>query len=338
MSLAPWWARPRRVALTLAALPLGVLVAMYAWLAIAHRALNLFPVIVHESGRYTLLQTIFYVSHFLREIPVDVVIALSAASAALSLWSPAPRSAADRLRLAALCGGLALVVAAASFAAAAVADGAASARLDLLQYRTRDDESAPGSHWNYHLLSSLWFLLGALPVLRLTMATLGLGASAPAARVRARVVSWGYALLLSLAFGVSSLAWTSGRYAGHQARELLTHVPVTLLLTAAALIAVVGPAAFERDGRSLGTRLAAAVRRDLASWIAILAIAVFLAIRTLGGGGLEEGQSGQGVAGMVAAHFFEHVLDYVFTPAVAVTAALLLTGSRLARSQKGGNA
>jgi hypothetical protein len=325
----------RRTALALAMVPVTVMAAMYVWLAVAHRAWNLLPVIVHESGRYTLLGTLLYFSHFLREIPVDIAMALATAAAILSLWTPADRDDATRRRLAMLCGVGAIVIAVVSFAGAAAANGAESARLDLFQFRTRDDEVAAGSHWNYHLLSTLWFLLGALPVLRLTMAIGGLAAR-PAARRSRRIagaLAWGYAAALCLVFGISSLAWTSSRYAGHQARELLTHVPVTLLLTAATLVAFAGPLAFERDPRSASARILEALRRDAARWVGCVLLAAFVAWRALSGDVLAEGQSALGLPAMVGGHFFEHTLDYVLTPLMAVVAALV-TASLMRRTSR----
>ena len=325
----------QRTALALALVPAIVMAAMYVWLAAAHRAWNLLPVVVHESGRYTLLGTLFYFSHFLREIPIDIAMALAIAAAVFSLWTPAHRDDATRRRLATLCGAAAVVIAVIGFAGAAAANGADSARLDLLQFRTRDDEVAAGSHWNYHLLSTLWFLLGALPVLRLTMAAAGLAARPAGLRDRrvARILAWGYVAALCLVFGISSLAWTSSRYAGHQSRELLTHVPVTLLLTAAALAALAGPLAFERDTRGAGARILEALRRDAASWIACILLAAFVAWRALSGDVLAEGQSALGLPGMVGGHFFEPSLDYVLTPLVAVV-SVLLTASLSQRTSR----
>jgi hypothetical protein len=327
----------RRVALSLAAIPFAMLAAMYVWLAVAHGTWDLLPVVVHESGRYTLLGTVLYFSHFLREIPVDVAMAFAISASALSLWTPAPRGDATRRRLIMACAATALAIAVIGFVGAAAVHGAASARLDLLQFRTRDDEVAAGSHWNYHLLSTLWFLLGALPVLRLTMAAAGLATRPAELRGRrvARALAWGYVTALCLVFGISSLAWTSSRYAGHQARELLTHVPVTLMLTAAALAALAGPPAFERDTRGAGTRILDALRRDAASWIACVLLAAFLAWRALSGDVLAEGQSSLGLPAMVGGHFFEHALDYVLTPLVAVVAVLLTAShgrQRISRS------
>jgi hypothetical protein len=99
---------------------------------------------------------------------------------------------------------------------------------DLLQYRTRDDLAGYGTHWRYHWLSTLWF--GAAVGVAPAMAHWITGA--PVLR-RSRFwtrVAWGYFLALTLVFGMSADVFLDVRYAGHQAREILTHGPVTLLL------------------------------------------------------------------------------------------------------------
>jgi hypothetical protein len=56
------------------AAPLTILALAYAWLALAHGTLRLWQAQVHETGRYTLVETVLFQS--LAEIPVDVGMAL----------------------------------------------------------------------------------------------------------------------------------------------------------------------------------------------------------------------------------------------------------------------
>ena len=48
-------------------------------------------------------------------------------------------------------------------------------------------------------------------------------------------MGWGWVALLTLLFGVQVQTFTSARYIGHQAREILTHGLITLPLTIAVL-------------------------------------------------------------------------------------------------------
>lgn len=55
--------------------PFVVYLLSYLYLAYYHRTTLLFNTIIHEGGEYTLLETIFYASHFLGHIPVHTTIA-----------------------------------------------------------------------------------------------------------------------------------------------------------------------------------------------------------------------------------------------------------------------
>ena len=55
-------------------LPLFTYIASYLYLAYYHGKFFIFNTIIHEGGIYTLLQTIFYASHFLGHIPVLTVL------------------------------------------------------------------------------------------------------------------------------------------------------------------------------------------------------------------------------------------------------------------------
>jgi hypothetical protein len=311
--------RPRRAVLVLClGLPLSILAGSYLWLAAVHGTAALAGVVVHESGAYTLTQTLLYFPHFLREIPVDVVMALFTVAAferVSGRFERIPRA------LGVGCAIVAVALAVAAFAITVRHDGAASARLDLLQFRTTDDNVAYGSHWHYHFASTLWFGFGASLALRLVAAIAGMRL---AARDRAQWAPWVAVLVLTAVFGVSPLALTSVRYTGHQARELMTHVPVTLPLVFAALAAVsrLSP---ERAAKStwLG-RIARALAERPWQAVGAFAIPLMLAAVTLSGNPLEEGQAEQGLAAMVAGHVFEHALDYVFTVTFAVAAAALV--------------
>ena len=64
------------IALLLLAIPLLCYVVSYIYLAFYHESAWLFNKIVHESGKLTLYQDMFYSSHFLAHVPVHIVYAL----------------------------------------------------------------------------------------------------------------------------------------------------------------------------------------------------------------------------------------------------------------------
>jgi hypothetical protein len=292
--------------------PAAILAASYLWLVLDHGTLLLWNVIVHESGRYTFGQTVLYFGHFLREVPIVLAYALFLLS--LSVGS-APtvtraqrgeRPATSRIAAAAAVG-----LIAAAWVATARADGTGSALRDLLQYRTRDDLVGYGTHWRYHLLSTLWFgaatmivpvisrVLPGVPMMRLDRR-----------RVRA---AWLYFGVLTIVFGVSTDVFLDVRYVGHQAREIMTHGPVTLLLGIGFLIAAASRPSTAAPAATTGVSTDAPVNRSVQAAMAglVLLIPLYLAIISFGGDVMEHGQSGSGLGAMVAAHYFEHTLDYL---------------------------
>ena len=295
----------------------------YCWLAVDHGSPWLWNVAIHESGRYTLGETVFYFGHFLREIPTDVAYVLFLLAGVSR--SPPIRGGRPvdegRARLAA-SGALLLAVAlaAAAFVVAAERHGANSALADLLQFRTRDDLSSYGSHWRFHWLSTAWFGVVALLLTGRSPGDPGGAAVSRASSTAPAWIAWGYFFGLTAVWGFSGEIFTSVRYAGHQAREILTHGAVTLPLALGVLrlqrdwLSVSDP-----DGppRRLRTAVgsAAARRTGPGTWLSAglaFAIPAYLAAVALSGDVMEAGQSEHGLSAMVAGHFFEHVLDYVF--------------------------
>lgn len=293
--------------------PALVLAGSYAWLALEHGTLGLWNVVVHESGRYTLGETVLYYGHFLREIPTVVafVLFLLGSSGAVGPGSsgtvegggPGSRGLRPGMGWAALA--LAGTLVGVALLRTATVQGWESALLDLAQYRTRDDLVGFGTHWRYHWLSTLWFgaVAGLAPGLTKRLS----GIPALAVHRPWMAAGWGYVLVLTLVFGLSGDVFLDARYAGHQAREILTHGPVTLLL-GLGTVALAGL----RGSRGLQRPPSSPPRGSTATFTALaLAVPVHLAVVTLAGGVMEHGQSEHGLAAMVAAHYFEHSLDYL---------------------------
>lgn len=300
-------------------IPLAIIAVSYLWLAFDHGTLLLWNVIVHESGRHTLGVTILYFSHFLRELPVDVAYAafMAAYFARRENRLSDPQStrrkrAAARVGL--VTGGAAIGLAAAALAAASAEQGFGHALQDLFQYRTRDDLSAYGSHWQYHWLSTIWYGAWAAILIRFCDAVI------PAARNEANSTRsvfvwwpWIYVAALTLVFGLSEDVFTDVRYAGHQAREIATHGAITALLSLGALQLAV---ALRRPTTSLIPRAPKPIPSgDREMWIVLLtvsAVPLYLAIVAVSGDLMAAGQSDHGLAPMIGGHVLEHVLDYIF--------------------------
>ena len=287
--------------------PIALVSLAYAWLAFAHGTPWLWNVVVHEGGHYTFGQTLFFVRHFLREIPVDVAMALSLA-AAIRVASPDP---VPLPRHWFAWGAVLMVVV--SIAVAATQEGWWEAARDLFQYRTRDDDTRYGSHWRFHLLSTIWFCSAAPLLAGVSSGARGVTRATGEGR-RLMIAAWLWVLALTLVFGVGREPFTSGRYIGHQAREILTHGLITLPLVFAGGVLV---------GRIRPPEQAPGTHPSLQAlaWVSVLGIPVFLSV-AFGGTSLEDtAQLGSGLAGVVAGHVFEHVLDYVLV--IAMTVAIV---------------
>ncbi len=293
--------------------PLTLLAGAYAWLALEHGTWTLWRVVVHESGRYTLGQTVFFFRHFLREVPVDVAMGLFCAAAVRSADLNARRR--PSAGAAAL---LALGIVALAFALAAGEEGSREAIRDLLQFRTREDDAVYGAHWNFHLLSTVWFGAAAYAAAGIWAGRSGIVRPTGSARTLL-AAAWGWVALLTVVFGVQEEVFTSARYIGHQAREILTHGLITLPLTIALVRWVTGRRAHPGTGATPMTRPSLAVQA--AVWIAIIGIPIFLVVAFRGADFAATAQLQSAFAGVVAAHVFEHALDVVLVILVALAAA-----------------
>jgi hypothetical protein len=320
VSLAPWLKARWPTPLLLLA-PVILLAGAYAWLALEHDSWTLWRVIVHESGRYTLGQTVLFFRHFLREVPVDLAMGLFCAAAVGSAERAARRPFAGAAALLAI--GLVLL----AFVLAAGEEGSREALRDLLQYRTRDDEAVYGRHWNFHLLSTVWFGAAAYAVTGIWAGRGGLVRPAGSSRAL-HAAAWGWMGLLTVVFGVQADLVTSARYIGHQAREILTHGLITLPLTVAVLRWITGPRVPAASGAAAIGRSSRVMRA--AVWGALVGIPIFLIVAFRGADFAATAQLQSSLAGVVAAHVFEHALDMVLVILVALAAA----GTGSARTAK----
>ena len=312
--------------------PLAALGASYAYLAILHGTLNLLPVVVHESGDYTLLQTILYVRHFMREAIVCVTTSLACAAA---FWLYLPEATLGlqenaRRRWALICYGVASCVFTASFMASLVQQGLAGTLLDLFQYRTRDTFSEFGSHWQYHLLHVVFiaaatvFLAGFLRFLEEGRET-GRGAII-AGRSGPLVASLIFIVLLTLTFDPSTRPFSNALFLAHAGREIATHSVLSVPLLFGVLL-VLEQATVTRIFGEPASANAVATARGLAalfgSALVACATAGYILIQLASENVLGYAQKQSSYWDLLASHSFEHSLDYVFM--AFLTAAIFLS-------------
>lgn len=309
---------PVPVATALAGVGIGVVAV--AWVGVCVVAGNAWPwaSVVHEDGRRTLLETVFYVEHALRELPLDLILSAAIAGAVRGAVPTVGPEASSRGRIATVVLLLAVAVIVAGTVRVAGVTGVLS---NLAQMPTR--VGAPlvvGSHWRYHLLSRLALMLLAYAVVAFLGSTL-----AGRRPVRAGWRSLYAASLVafagaSFAFGVSAEPFSDPVYLGHQARELMTHTLVTVPVAIAVCLGC-GP----RGGVAVRPPPRGAARR--CAWIAggvAVALGAYLAIGVLVTDAASAGQSAA-LGVLIFPHVFEHVLTYVVVAAGA--AAMYVLGA-----------
>lgn len=279
---------PAGLALRVLAVPGAVWALSYLHLAVHHRKLNLWSSPVHESGRLTLLETVFYFNHFLRELPVVTLYALSihwSYEVIRPGFAEPPPLARGALIQGAFWGFLALAVAGSCWRV-----GLRATLLDLFQLRDRDESCAWGAHWQMHFLSTV-----ALIILLLLP-----GTCFDPAEAGPPFLVLGLFAALSLLFGTGRRAVTDVRWLLHGGREIITF---GLLVAAPAYLTVAG--------ELLGPR--AAVRAaTIAAAAALVLLAVYY-LRVLRRHRIRDhAERDLGTLYLLSSHFFEHVLDVVF--------------------------
>ena len=271
-------------------IPALVWLISYLVLAAEFKTWRLGPLKVHETGKYTLRETVFYYNHFLRELPIDTLlagaIAWSYAAGGASMDSVAP-ARFQWFYLPAMAVFLAWV-----FAGSIRSVGWQATAKDLLQYRERDELVSWGSHWQMHFLSTLaLLLLFVWPGMLYELSSWAL------LRLAALFSCF---VLISLVFRTGLKALTHPRWVLHGAREIFTYV----LIVGAPLLAPLVPA----------TAFSAYLVRPLS--VAALAGFVLIglhSVRVFRSTRLDDqAQSDRGVLYLLSSHFFEHVLDYAY--------------------------
>ncbi len=301
----------------LLALPALTYALSYIYLAVYHRRLNLWNVIVHEGGLFTLLETTLYASHFLGHVPVHTLVALLFVGAYRTL-TPDANAMKPRPRIA---GYAILCLLGASLVFSLVHFGAEDTWAYILQRKQTVRLYVRGGSWNLHLASTcLLFAWAPLYVLVFSLAC--------GKRTVCSCAGRGYFLAAALflpAFtllanggeliGPFAVAWSNPRYLAHSVRELATfslvYFPIPLYLL------VRGDPSLEPRmiwPRSRTLRIAAGVLG--ADCMAALAWQCVAAL-SAGVGTLAQkpafAKGGQlSILYLLSSHFFEHVLDTIY--------------------------
>ncbi|MEW6107768.1 MAG: hypothetical protein AB1632_01165 [Nitrospirota bacterium] len=297
-------------------IPVLILSLSYIFLAVEHNNLNLLFTKVHESGRYTLIETILYFDHFSREILICVITALAFA---ISFYIHVPLDnintssvrKAMNMSLSFLLIFLSLTISGAIYK-----KGMQGFFLDLLQFRTRDDVLAYGSHWHYHLLH-LFFMAGAAMGLSFIYRDKSGISKAEMNRFAPLLIFiWAAAVcLFTLIFIPNLKPFTDTRYLAHEFREIVTHTTVSMPFAFACLIYLerkytIRPSRHKITGSG--------IRTGMLYILGVSLIPLFIISRLIGRDIMSEAQKKNSFLDLFASHYFEHTLDYIFLTLLSI--------------------
>ena len=313
-------------------MPGGVVLASLIAICVHTGALWPWGMVVHEDGRRTLAETVFYFEHAARELPIDLLLSVAVAGSVLRFYPAVPRASTGRwsrrmlfsfLVLSAAVMGVILV-------GAGMQAGVQGVTANLMQMYTREGAvPTPGAHWRYHLLSRLGVMLSCYALMGFSRR---LSDQDPPAGPRgsSKVFLIAVAVLLApgLFVGFTTEPFASSVFLGHQAREIVTHMLVTAPW-ALGLCLWLRQRVMAETGKS-GSRGTA---RDL--WVvagSAVLIYCYLIVGAVITGARAEART-DSLVRLVAVHFLEHSFTYVVTPVVAGSIYLWSVSGALKRRQ-----
>jgi hypothetical protein len=302
----------------LIAVPLALIALAYAAICAAAGTPWPWDSVCHEGGQRTLLTTVFYFQHAVRELPLDVILGVAVAGAVQAFLPHSGRSVGARPRspsFAPAFAGMAMMAVCATMllGSAAVVGGSVTAK-NLAQMFTRPGaELAWGAHWRYHLLAQTALILAALALAGLHRAARA-GRFVPLGDTALYRAALFLFATLTLVFRPSLEPLYDPLFLGHQARELANHGLITLPLALGAALWVVR----RRHGEpAWGPGLSSFKPVRGAALVAAL-IAVWLGAGALLTGAAAEAQTSS-LTALLAGHVFEHSFGYAVVPLTAAT-------------------
>jgi hypothetical protein len=296
-------------------LPLFTYLGSFAYLTWYHKGSAVFSTIIHEGGRYTLLQTVFYASHFLGHVPVHTVLAFMFTGSYLSLTgephddnSGGKTSSWIIILVLFLAGSL--VISLRFF-------GTEDTLAFILQQKQAVRIYETGGSWNLHLPSTiLLFFLIPLYV-RAAVPVLGLPPTPNRRGAIYLLCGLGVLIVFTLVINRSDMwrplkIWSEPRYLAHSVRELctfpLTYFPIALLLFTGRSVWK------DRIGRQ---GKAAPIMLCLCAVLFVGGLIYQVSIPLKAGiGSLAQkpafAREGLTVPYLLASHYFEHLLDSIY--------------------------
>ncbi len=306
---------------TIFIVPPILLIGAYVKMAFFYQTPWLFNTIVHENGKYTLFETIFYFSHFNWEMLGKAVYSLLLVGVFYFYGNRQTgggnRTAVPQSRI--WIGGLLVFI---IFALTIVMTirkiGLNETMYGFLQFRTSEIKPLLfGSHWRNHFLSNI-VLFSASAFLVLLYRVTCCGGWVKRRFMYLFYVSWGIFILLTIFFGFTDDSFKTPSYLGHQLREIFgTDLSITMLLAISVLIRL--ERKYDKGNTTADNEpIQCNSAPHLLGWIIpVVLISAFIVFSVLSLDISREmsklpGAKKWSALDIFAWHFYEHSLDYAF--------------------------
>lgn len=320
------------------AIPLFTYAISYCYLWVYHQNFWLFPRVVHEGGDLTLLETIFYASHFLGHIPVHTVLAFYYVGVWMSLRPTIDSYQSPGSISTYVVGGMLLLVG--SYFISVQVFGVEDTFSFLLQQKQSMTVYRAGGSWLLHFPSTLLQLF-LIPLylmffrwlfhLPIRMSSYGL---------KFIFMSFGLIFIFVLLAGAPWEAyldlWSDPRYMAHSVRELATF-PLTYFPLSLYLLLVV-----EKTSNNIKSRHITGTVWLLASicFVVFSGSFIYQVVTSLqaGVGNMAQKpdfahQGTLSIGYLLASHYFEHVLDTIYFFLLCGVLSSFLSKARFSLSQ-----
>jgi len=326
-------------------LPIMLLIAAYIKMVFFYQKLWLFNSIVHENGKYTLMEVVFYFSHFNWEMLGKTVYALLLVGV-FYYYGNNPIREYEKTTIVPqsriiLSGMIVFSIVLLTLITTINKLGINEAMLGFLQYRTSEIKPiAFGSHWRNHFLSNI-VLFSASAFMILLYRVTCCGGWKKRKFSYLFYISWGIFIVLTIFFGFTRDPFETPSYLGHQLREIFgSDLSITMPLAVSVLI-------FLEQKYEPGSRITTdnGLKQHnfilyLMGWmIPVVSISAFVVFRVLtldisGEMSKLPGTRHWSVLDVFAWHFYEHSLDYVFVISLVYFLYLLTLSIESIREKK----